>query len=143
MTTEERQRRIVAARLLRGIDQDKLAALGHKEGLGKQELARLERGEFGDRFTAVQCLALSRILGVPEGWFTEDDVDVIVNRAAGSALPQQVAAVAANQAGVIHAINRLRAAVLGLATDNLQREQMRRALDETDRPGESPGGDGQ
>src|SRR5881628_2075201 len=78
MPPQERQRRIVAARLLRGIDQAELARLGHEEGLDKQELARLERGEFGDRFSTVQCKALARILRVPESWFHEDDVDVIV-----------------------------------------------------------------
>lgn len=78
LDNEERRRRIVAARTLRGVSQDDMDRLGHDEGLAKQELSRLERGEFGEKFSAVQRRTLSRVLRVPENWFTEPDADQLV-----------------------------------------------------------------
>lgn len=85
MDQEEAQRRITAARILRGLEQRDLDRLGHEYGLGKQELGRTERGTLP--ITRVRREVLARILGVPERWFTEDDVDVIVGLAPQRSAP--------------------------------------------------------
>lgn len=70
---EEMRRRIVAARVLRGLDQRELQRRLADAGLGRQELGRLERGEF--TMTRVRRLALCDVLNVPEEWFTAETVD--------------------------------------------------------------------
>lgn len=76
LSTDETKRRIEAARILRDLSQVELDRLGHEDGLGKQELSRLERGELP--LTRVRREVLIRILRVPEHWLTEEDTDVVV-----------------------------------------------------------------
>lgn len=71
------KQRIEAARALRGLSQADLDKLGAAEGLGRYELGRVERGELSP-MTNTQRTMLCKILGVPERWFTSDDVDEIV-----------------------------------------------------------------
>lgn len=81
------KRRIEAARTLRGVSQRELAARLHEDGLGSQELGRIERGDLP--LTRVRIDALCRHLGVPERWFTEPDVDELLS---GTAEPATDAA---------------------------------------------------
>ena len=76
---DELKRRIEAARILRGISQERLDALFHADGLGKSA-GRLERGD--KRLTLNRALldGLVRHLRVPEAWFTSEDVDALVYR---------------------------------------------------------------
>lgn len=77
MDPDETRRRIVAARLLLDIDQDEMSARGHTAGLGKHELARVERGSLG--IQRQHLLVLSEVLEVPLGWFSEPR-EAIVNQ---------------------------------------------------------------
>lgn len=70
------KRRIEAARILRGISQAELNRRLAADGLGTQEAGRVERGELP--LSAVRRWAMTRALGVPERWFLEPDVDVVV-----------------------------------------------------------------
>jgi hypothetical protein len=73
---EELARRIRAARELRGIEQTELGLLLAKDGLGKHDAGRIERGVM--TMQTVHRISMSRHLRVPEEWFTEPDVDIIV-----------------------------------------------------------------
>lgn len=73
MSPEELSRRITAARELRGISQLELGSLLAAEGLGKHDLAKIERRD--DRappFTPLRRYALAKVLGVSERWFAEE-----------------------------------------------------------------------
>jgi hypothetical protein len=76
MDAEDVKRRIEAARMLRGIEQQQLDRLGHAEGLGKQELSRTERGELP--LTRVRRDVLLRLLRLPDRWLVSDDIDEVV-----------------------------------------------------------------
>lgn len=76
LTTDELKKRIFAARILRGVTQAELQQSLADEGLGKQELGRIERGDLP--LTRVRRVALARILRVPEDWFTSENVDKLV-----------------------------------------------------------------
>jgi transcriptional regulator with XRE-family HTH domain len=75
-TQEDTKRRIEAARILRDLSQRDMDEAGHADGLGRQELSRVERGRLP--LTRVRRDALVRILRVPERWFLEEDVDDVV-----------------------------------------------------------------
>lgn len=76
MTAEQVKRRIEAARVLRGMTQVEMDQAGAAQGLGRQELSRIERGALP--LGAAQRRTLCDILRVPERWFTDEDVDVVV-----------------------------------------------------------------
>jgi transcriptional regulator with XRE-family HTH domain len=76
MNPDEIGRRIAAARLLRNVSQKEMDELGAADGLGRQELSRVERGTLP--LTRVRIDTLVRNLGVPERWFIEDDTDIVV-----------------------------------------------------------------
>lgn len=109
LSTDELNRRIVAARLLRGVSQEDLAARFEADGLGRYDVGRIERGE--KPLDVVRLEALCRHLRVPAYWFTSSDVDELVGikpRAglepdevtrAADALARLLAAVQAQQAG--------------------------------------------
>lgn len=78
---EELRRRIVAARELRGITQTDLGALFEQDGLGKHDPGRIERGTMP--MQRAHREAFIRHLRVPDAWFTEDDVDVLLGVSAG------------------------------------------------------------
>lgn len=77
MDSEDVKRRIEAGRILRGIDQVAMDRLGHAEGLGKQELGRLERGKLP--FTRVHRDVLCRVLRLPAWWFTAETISFSVD----------------------------------------------------------------
>jgi transcriptional regulator with XRE-family HTH domain len=76
LDSHELKRRLDAARRLRGMKQTDLAELLVAEGFGKHDVGRLERGELALQRKFID--ALCRHLRVPERWFTEPDVDIIV-----------------------------------------------------------------
>ena len=76
LPAEEIKRRVEAARILRGLSQKQLAELVHADGLGKHDVGRLERGDLP--LTRALRDALIRHLRVPDRWFSDPDVDVIV-----------------------------------------------------------------
>jgi hypothetical protein len=76
LPTEEAKRRIAAARLLRGLSQTELDALGADDGLRGQELSRTERGELP--LTRVRRDVLSRLLGLPPEWFLWSSLDGLI-----------------------------------------------------------------
>lgn len=76
---KELKRRIEAARILRGMSQAKLEELFAADGLGKYDAGRIERGEM--TMQRVHRDAFVRHLGVPDYWFSEPDVDRIVQPA--------------------------------------------------------------
>lgn len=78
LTNDEAKRRIAAARLLRGLGQDELDELGAKDGLGRQELSRTERGELP--ITKVRRETLARLLAMPAEWFSTDSIDALIRR---------------------------------------------------------------
>lgn len=70
------KRRIRAARDLRGLTQEDMDALAVKDGLGRQELSRTERGELP--LTRVRALVLSRVLRLPVEWFLVAEITDII-----------------------------------------------------------------
>lgn len=68
LTPEEISVRIKAARLLRGVTQDELAAQVREAGLSWRLVGELERGE--RTMLALHRVALANALGFPERWFT-------------------------------------------------------------------------
>lgn len=70
------KRRVEAARILRGLSQPDLDKRFAKDGLGKTAAGRVERGELD--MQRAHRDAFCRHLGVPERWFSEPDVDVVV-----------------------------------------------------------------
>jgi transcriptional regulator with XRE-family HTH domain len=80
LSEEEAKRRIAAARLLRGLTQEELDALGAADGLGRQELSRTERGELP--VTRVRREVLARLLRFPGEWFLQDSIDDLIRRPA-------------------------------------------------------------
>lgn len=76
LSGEPLRRRIVAARTLRGIDQEELGRLFEADGLGKLDPGRIERGTL--TMQRVHLDAFVRHLGVPETWFVEMSTDLIV-----------------------------------------------------------------
>jgi hypothetical protein len=88
---DELKRRIEAARILRGLEQTELDGLFDADGLGKSA-SRMERGKLP--LTRARLDGLIRHLRVPEGWFTEPDVDRLVYPEAGaSPLPDRLSAI--------------------------------------------------
>lgn len=85
LDTDELRRRIVAARALRGVDQTALNGLFVADGLDKHEAARLERGELP--WTRVRARALAYALRMPERWFTEPNIDVLLSEIASAQPP--------------------------------------------------------
>ena len=79
---DELKRRIHAARVLRGVTQEKLEEQLAEQGLGKREAGRVERGEIS--FQRVHRLMFADALRVPERWFTAGTVDEIVGFASRS-----------------------------------------------------------
>ena len=90
----ELERRIRAARVLRGISQDELDRLFAADGLGKSA-GRLERGD--KRLTLNRALldGLVRHLRVPEAWFTSESVDALIYPNGETSLPELLEATAA------------------------------------------------
>jgi hypothetical protein len=76
LSKDELKRRIEAARTLRGTTQAELQRLFEADGLDKYSAGRVERGELV--MQRVHRDAFCRHLGVPERWFSEPDVDVLV-----------------------------------------------------------------
>lgn len=73
---ETLKRRIHAARLLRGLDQEQLNALFEADGLGKTDAGRIERGTL--TMQRAHREAFVRNLQVPEDWFLSENVDELV-----------------------------------------------------------------
>lgn len=70
----EVRRRLIAARTVRGIEQDELAEKLYKAGqgeFGKGDVGRIERGQMV--LGPARRRALADILQVPEDWFTVED----------------------------------------------------------------------
>lgn len=78
------KQRIEAARILRGVSQTELQRRFEADGLDKYAAGRVERGEID--MQRVHRDAFCRHLGVPERWFSEPDVDVIVGLTPGRRL---------------------------------------------------------
>lgn len=76
LENEELKRRLDAARTLRGLTQNQLAALLAEDGLGKHDLGRIERGSLV--MQRVHREAIARRLRIPEWWLTVEDIDVVV-----------------------------------------------------------------
>lgn len=76
LSGEPLRRRIVAARIIRGLEQAELAELLHADGLGKHDLGRIERGEMV--MQAIHRRALAHHLRLPEAWFIEPDFDRVL-----------------------------------------------------------------
>lgn len=76
LTDEELKRRVVAARVLRGLTQTELGELFEADGLGLHDPGRIERGNM--TMQRAHREAFIRLLRVPAAWFIEEDVDVIV-----------------------------------------------------------------
>lgn len=74
LETDELKRRIDAARTIRGLRQVDLAALVESDGLGKQTVGRLERGDIP--LTRALRRSLADHLAVPESWFVDDHLDL-------------------------------------------------------------------
>lgn len=72
---DEIKRRIHAARTIRGISQASFDALGAKDGFGKGEMSRVERGELQFR-EGKHLAAICRYLDVPEWWLTAEHIDL-------------------------------------------------------------------
>jgi transcriptional regulator with XRE-family HTH domain len=67
-------RRIEAGRALRGISQEDLGAKLKAEGIGKHDAARIERREDdAPPMAPSRRAALSRVLQLPEWWWTATD----------------------------------------------------------------------
>lgn len=88
LSEEEAKRRIAAARLLRGLTQEELDALGSADGLGRQELSRTERGELP--VTRVRREVLARLLDFPVEWFLHDSIDDLIRWPAEGLPPDQL-----------------------------------------------------
>ncbi len=58
------------------MDQSDLADLVHEDGLGKYDVGRIERGKM--TMQAIHRRSLAHHLRVPESWFTDPDLDVVV-----------------------------------------------------------------
>lgn len=76
LSDDELRRRLIAGRNLRGYTQQELAAILVRDGLGKHDLGRIERGTMA--MQRIHRDAFARHLRLPERWFTEPDVDIIV-----------------------------------------------------------------
>ena len=76
MDPDKLKRRIHAARVLRGVNQQELNALFAADGLDQEDAGKVERGSLP--MQKVHLDAFVRHLGVPERWFTADNVDDIV-----------------------------------------------------------------
>lgn len=76
LASDELKRRIVAARTLRNLSQAKLAELFVDDGMPREWLGDLERGDRSLNRTLVD--ALIRHLRVPERWFTDPEIDNLV-----------------------------------------------------------------
>lgn len=76
LAPDETRRRIVALRTLRGLDQTDLAELMHKDGLGKHDLGKIERGEWELR--SAHRKSIADHLRVDERWFTDPDLDALI-----------------------------------------------------------------
>lgn len=74
LSREELGRRIVAARELEGIKQLEMTKRGKQHGVGIHDLARVERGDMPINPPRLQ--ALSKVLKVPEWWFTAPRKDL-------------------------------------------------------------------
>lgn len=68
-------RRLVAARSVVGLDQNEMGAELAKEGLGKTDAKRLERGQID--FSNSHWAAYVRITRMPEAWFTAPDYSAL------------------------------------------------------------------
>ena len=88
LSEAEAKRRIEAARTLRGLTQDALDAMGYRDGLGKQELSRAERGEL--EITRVRREVFARLLGLPIEWFESDSIDDLIRWPASGIAPDQI-----------------------------------------------------
>ncbi len=73
LAQDELRRRLVAARVLRGLSQEEISEAGATLGLGKHELARAERGNI--KLTHSRLTSAAEILGLPAQWFTAATVD--------------------------------------------------------------------
>jgi transcriptional regulator with XRE-family HTH domain len=90
LDAKELKRRIEAARTLRKVSQEDLNKLFARDGIDKLAAGRVERGEID--MQRVHLDAFVRHLRVPERWFTEPDVDIIVglrNQASSDDLMQR------------------------------------------------------
>lgn len=76
LAPEELERRIKAARELRGLDQDDLGRLFKADGLGLHDPGRIERANGKDRLDMqrVHLQAFMRHLRMPEWWFTASEI---------------------------------------------------------------------
>ncbi len=71
------QRRVVAARVLRGLSQAELTEAGVQYGHGKQELGRAERGEI--ELTEPRMRSIAEILELPDVWFDAPSIDDLLS----------------------------------------------------------------
>jgi hypothetical protein len=76
LARDEIARRIKAARQLRGIKQAELGLLLAQDGLGQEDVGRIEREEM--QMSRSQRDAITRHLRLPERWLTSESVDEIV-----------------------------------------------------------------
>lgn len=72
----ELKRRLEAARTLRGLRQVDLAEMLIRDGFGKHDVGRLERGQLDLQRKWID--ALCRHLRVPERWLTDPDLDAVL-----------------------------------------------------------------
>lgn len=68
-------KRLAAARTVVGFDQSEMGAELEKEGLGKTDAMRLERGKI--EFSNSHWAAYVRITRMPEAWFTAPDYSAL------------------------------------------------------------------
>jgi hypothetical protein len=72
----ESARRIMAARILRGLERSELADLFAAQGFGWHDVAKLERGDPKMPLTPARRGKLAEILRVPEWWFTAPEEEL-------------------------------------------------------------------
>lgn len=74
---DELARRIVTARTLRAMSQRDVGLAMRDEGFGLHDIAKLERQDpKAPPLNRVRREALSRVLRVPERWFTAEDAEI-------------------------------------------------------------------
>lgn len=87
VSSEEAAQRIRAAREIQGMTQAELGRRLEECGLGKTDAGRIERGQV--KLLLIHRAALTKVLGVPDAWFTLDR-DELLDRLGSLVATEQV-----------------------------------------------------
>lgn len=115
LSADELTNRIVAARVLRGLEQEQVGPLMKEEGYGLHDIPRIERQEpKAPKFHEGRRRALAKVLRVPESWFTAPADAMFPEAKENDELRDQLARMEDAQEDIIHRLDYLIANVPGL-----------------------------